>query len=231
MPYPLTNRLLDCLPEPERNKLLNILEPVPLPLRTRLFEAGQAPRYVHFLTSGLASTVSEMIQGHTVEVGLTGREGLPESIHMLGPELSVTTCFMQLAGSGLRTSLERFQQEFAGSPAIHRLVLRHVQHEARVRGQLAACNRVHAVEERLARWLLMAADRTGELEMCLSQEVLSQMLGTRRSSVTIAAGTLQHAGFIEYHRGIIRIVSREQLEEAACECFQVTHRLFRNLYR
>lgn len=231
MAHPLTNRLLDALPAPEKSKLLGMLEPVGLPLRTSLFQCGQAPKYVHFITSGLASTVTAMSHGDAVEVGLGGREGMPESLHLLGPENGEMQCFMQLGGTGLRMDFKRFAEEFGRVAALNRLVLRHVQHEALVMGQLAACNRLHEVEERLARWLLMVADRTGDLTIELSQEFLGEMLGARRSSVTVAAGALQRSGMIEYHRRVIRILDRERLEEAACECYPITRRLLTNLYK
>ncbi len=231
MAHPLTNRLLDSLPPPARAELLKHLEPVPLPLKAVIFNAGETPRHVHFPTSGVVSVVTVMGGGDGVEVGLTGREGLPQGIHMLGPERGDTRAFMQIAGTGLRMDFKRFEQEFKRNPALSAAVLRFVQSEALVMGQLAACNRLHEIEERLARWLLMVADRIGSLEMELTQEFLGEMLGTRRSSVTIAASTLQRSGIIDYRRGRIQILDRERLEEASCECYPLTRRLFTNLYQ
>ncbi len=231
MAHPLTNRLLDCLPREEASKLLKFLQPVPLPLKTVMFEAGQTPRYVYFLTSGLSSIVTVMDGGEAVEVGLTGRKGLPQATHLLGPERGDTRAFMQMAGTGLRMEFERFAQEFRHNPDLNTAVLRYVQSESLVMGQLAACNRLHEMEERLARWLLVVADRTGELKMELTQEFLGEMLGARRSSVTIAAGALQRSGLIDYRRGHIEILDRERLEDAACQCYPTTRRLFDNLYR
>jgi CRP-like cAMP-binding protein len=229
--YPLTNRLLDSLPPAAKAELLKSLEPVPLPLKSPLFNAGEAPRYVHFLTSGLSSVVTVMGGGDAVEVGLTGREGLPQGIHLLGPQRGDTRAFMQVAGTGLRMEFKRFEQEFRRIPELNSAVLRFVQCESLVMGQLAACNRLHEIEERLARWLLMVADRTGDLKMELTQEFLGEMLGTRRSSVTIAASSLQRSGFIDYRRGHIEILNRERLEDAACECYPITRRLYDGLYR
>ena len=231
MAHPLSNRLLENLPPATKVELLKFLEPVALPLRTVNFNAGETPRYVHFVTSGLASVVTVMGGGEAVEVGLTGREGFPQALHLLGPERGDTRGFMQVAGTGLRMEFKRFEQEFRLNPALNTAVLRFVQSEALVMGQLAACNRLHEIEERLARWLLMVADRTGDLEFELTQEFLGDMLGSRRSSVTIAASSLQRSGFIEYRRGHIRILDRERLEDASCECYPVTRRLFDNLYR
>ncbi|MGI4827305.1 MAG: Crp/Fnr family transcriptional regulator [Janthinobacterium lividum] len=231
MAHPLTNRLLESLSPSIKADLMKFLEPVALPLKTVMFEAGQTPRYAYFLTSGLASVVTVMAGGEAVEVGLTGREGFPQGLHLLGPERGDTRAFMQAAGTGLRMEFKRFEQEFKQVPEITTAVLRFVQSESLVMGQLAACNRLHEIEERLARWLLMVADRTGELQMELTQEFLGEMLGTRRSSVTIAASSLQRSGLINYRRGHIEILDRPRLEDAACECYPITRRLFDNLYR
>lgn len=231
MAHPLSNRLLDSISSTGKPEFLKYLEPVALPLKTVMYEAGKIPRYAYFLTSGIASVVALMHGGDGVEVGLTGREGLPQALHLLGPEIGDTRAFMQVAGTGLRMEYKRLEQEFRQNPALNASVLRLVQSEALMTGQIAACNRLHELEERLARWLLMVADRTGEPGMELTQEFLSEMLGTRRSSVTIAAGTLERSGLIAYQRGHIEILHRERLEDAACECYPITRRLFDNLYR
>ncbi len=157
MAYPLTNRLLDAIPAADRPEFLKKLEPVALPLRTVMFEIGKAPRYAHFLTSGICSVVTVMGDGSAVEVGLIGREGLPQALHLLGPETGDTRAFMQVEGTGLRMDFKRFQQEFKQSPALNASVLRYVQSEALVMSQIAACNRLHEIEERLARWLLIGS--------------------------------------------------------------------------
>ncbi len=194
-----------------------------------MFEAGQTPRYVHFLTSGIASTVTVMGGGDGVEVGLTGREGLPQALHLLGPERGDTRAFMQVAGTGLCMEFKPFEREFRQNPALNAAVLRYAQCEALVMGQLAACNRLHEIEERLARWLLMVADRTGDLAMVLTQELLAEILRTRRSNVTISASALQRSGFIDYKRGHIEILDRERMVDAACERYPITRRLLVSL--
>ena len=231
MPHSFSNRLLDTLSLESRSALLKQLEPVALPLRTAAFDAGETPRYVHFITSGLCSVVTVMSGGDAVEVGLTGREGFPQALHLLGPQRGDTRAFMQMEGTALRMDFARFEHEFRRNPELNAAVLRFVQSEALVMSQLAACNRLHEIEERLARWLLMVADKTGELRMELTQEFLSEMLGSRRSSVTIAAGTLQRTGLINYRRGRIEILDRELLEDAACECYPITRRLNDTLYQ
>jgi len=231
VPHPLSNLLLDSLKPSDKSGFASLLEPVPLPLGTRLHAAGEVPRYVHFITSGMASSVAETADGDGVEIAIAGREGLPESLNLIGPARGQVRCFMQAAGTGLRMDFRRFEQEFLRNPALRALVLQHVQYTALVTSQIAACNRIHNVEERLARWLLMVASRLATLEMDLTQEFLSEMLGTRRSTVTLAAGVLQRSGLIDYRRGHIRILDKSRLEDTACECFQITEKLFQSLYQ
>lgn len=166
-----------------------------------------------------------------VEVGLSAREGFPEALHLLGPQTGSKRCFAQIAGTALRMSYKKFEQEFHANEALRRLVLQMVQNDSLTLAQLAACNRLHDVEERLARWLLMVQDRIGDSRMELTQEFLGQMLGTRRSSVSLAAGALQRVGLIDYRRGDIRIEDRERLEDAACECYPVIEKLLKGLYQ
>jgi CRP-like cAMP-binding protein len=224
-----TNLLLSLLPAEQRAMLMRLLEPVALPLRAVLFEPERAPYYVHFITSGLASIVTYMKEGEAAEVGLVGRDGLPEALHLLGPALIQTNCFMQIAGTGLRMRFKDFEQLFQRDEAVRRPVLRYVQFQNLVLSQIAACNRLHEVEERLARWLLMVSDRIGDSELRLTQEFLSQMLGARRSTVTLVAGTLQRGGLIEYSRGDVKILDRDKLESAACECYRITQDALKRL--
>ena len=231
MEVQLPNLLLEALPEESRFRLTRLLEPVALPVGHVLFQPNESPRHVHFITSGMASIVTYLKEGELIEVGLVGHEGIAEGLQLLGPENGVKQCFMQIGGTGLRMSFRRFEEEFQRDLHLHRLVLRYVQFDALVLAQIAACNRLHNVEERLARWLLMVQDRTEAERIDLTQEFLAQMIGTRRSSVTLAAGGLQRAGTIEYRRGSVRIENRELLEEIACECYPVVRQLHRKLYQ
>ncbi len=192
------------------------------------------PDYAHFMTSGMTSMVAFMSDGAGAEVGIVGSEGIVEGFHVLSPATvgSVQTRgFVQVAGTALRMRFTELRREFLTAEPLRSLVLGFVQSQASLLGQMAACNRLHEVEERLARWLLMVQDRTGDNMLPLTQEFLAQMLGTRRSSVTLAASSLQRAGLIEYHRGQVRVLNRELLEEAACECYPVTRKLFTSLYK
>lgn len=226
-----TNLLIESLPEEWRSALIARCRLVDLPVGAVLFEMEEPPRYVHFPTAGIASVVTELADGGIVEVGLVGREGVAECLHFLGPERSVTRCFMQISGSGLRMDFARFQEEFMDELSVRQRVLHYAQYSSLVLSQLAACNRIHEVQERLARWLLMAQDKLDEPTVRLTQEFLAQMLGSRRSTVTLTAGTLEKAGFIECSRGRVKIVNRAGLEDTACECYPVSKRLLDNLYK
>lgn len=231
MPFPQTNLLLEALPSSEKSGILSQLTPVSMPVGTVLFNTGIFPRYVHFMTSGIASVVTTMSSGEAVEVGLVGREGFAEKFHLLGPELGEVRCFIQVAGTALRMDFKRFEKEFIQNPVLHRLVLRYVQFEAVTLTQLGACNRLHELEERLARWLLMVQDRTGEADIKLTQEFLGEMLGTRRSTVNLTLGSLQRSGVIENRRSGICIASREALMGVACECYPIILKAYQNLYK
>lgn len=172
-----------------------------------------------------------LADGSAVEVGLCGREGFPESNQVLGPQTANRPGIVQIAGSALRMDFGRFDREFDNNKTLRRLVLRLIQYEALVLGQVAACNCRHQVRRRLARWLLMVRDRTGDTTVVLTHETLSQMLGTRRSSVTLAARALQRAGLIEYRRADIHILDVTGLQTASCECTGSIETLLGNLYR
>ena len=230
-PHPPGNLLLASLPADLRSSIIARCEHVELPVHAMLFDAVGHPRHVHFMTSGVASTVTMMQGGEAVEVGLTGREGIAEKYHLLGPQIGVTRCFMQIAGTGFRMSFKPFQAEFLQSTPLLQAVHRYIQHDALVLAQLGACNRLHEVEERLARWLLMVYDRIETDEIKLTQEFLGEMLGARRSSVNLAAGSLQRSGYITYSHGKIHIQNRDALEEVACECYPTISKLFRNMYK
>jgi CRP-like cAMP-binding protein len=227
---PLSNLLIEALPPDYRASLVARMEPVATPTGTVLYESGQRPRYAHFMTSGIASIVTLMTDGSGTEVGLLGREAIVEGYHLLGPTSVQTTGFIQLQGTALRMPFAELHKEFLANETLRSLILESVQVQGLILNQLAACNRLHEVEERLARWLLMVRDRLGTNEFYLTQEFLGVMLSTRRTTVTLAAGSLQRSGLIEYRRGHIRLLDREGLENAACECYPLVHKLAQGLY-
>ena len=224
------NRLLDSL-SPEANHLLMAhATSVDLPLRCPLYDAEQTPAHAYFMTSGMASIVTAMENGDTAEVGIVGNEGLIGALHIIGPAKIYTTSFIQLDGTAIRIPLSNLRTAFRSSEEIRDRILEFYQEQTLTLGQIAACNRLHEAEERLARWLLMAQDRTQSDVMSFTQEFLGMMLGSRRTTVTLIAGVLQRAGLIEYSRGRVRILSRENLENAACDCYRVTKNLLTGLY-
>jgi CRP-like cAMP-binding protein len=226
----LSNRLLNSLSPNTRKALQEKLVAVSLPITTPIFEAGVIPKYTYFITSGIASVVADLAHGGAVEVGLLGRESVAGTVLLLGSQPVPTRCFMQVGGSGLRISFKELEKEFRSNPELHARILQQVQYEALTLSQLSACNRFHEVEERLARWLLMVADRVDDTLLNLTQEFLAQMLGTQRSTVSVVAGTLQRAGLIKYSRGHVEILNRDLLEDAACDCYPNMARFYRDLY-
>jgi CRP-like cAMP-binding protein len=203
---------------------------VSLPLRTSLHKADERPEFAYFMTSGFASVVASSPDGDTAEVGLVGREGLVGGFQLLGPAKALTECFIQLGGTGLKISMGHLHQAFRTSPEINARVLEFVQSQGLILGQIAGCHRFHEAEERLARWLLMAQDRTQSDVLYLTQEFIGMMLGARRTTVTMIAGAMQRSGLIEYNRGTVRIPNRAKLVEAACDCYPMVKELYDGLY-
>ena len=226
----LTNLIINALPPELKSSLLARLQPVDLPVGTVLTKPGQKPQFAHFMTSGIASVVTFMSDGVGAEVGVIGREGLVEAISVLGPAAAPTTAFIQSEGTALRMSFGELQQLFHAHLPLSQRILECVQCQGFILSQLAACHGLHEIEERLARWLLMVRDRLESDNFELTQEFLAEMLGARRTSVTLAAGTLQRNGVIKYSRGRIHVIDHKGLESAACECYPIVRNLVAHLY-
>jgi len=214
------NKILLGLPKEESSAIFSKLEFVSLPAPTILNEMGKAIKFVFFLNDGLASVLSIMDDGKTVEVGLCGKEGFVGIPLSAGLSTSPTRIIMQVGGNGFRMAAKDFALALREAPALAASLQRFSQEMALQASQVAACNRVHDINERLARWLLMSQDRLGGELVPLTQEFLAHMLGTRRASVTVAAGRLQKIGMITYKRGSVKVKNRSQLESAACECYK-----------
>jgi len=225
-----TNLLLNSLSPKTRNSLLARMRPVMLPAREVLYEPDESPKFAHFMTGGIASIVGTMSSGASSEVGIWGKEGLVECFHLLGNARIPTRCFIQIEGSALRMPFKDLQREFHETPELRECILQTVQSQGAILGQLAACNRLHEAEERLARWFLMVRDRMESDTFYLTQEFLAVMLGSRRTTVTAAAGTLQSKGLIRYSRGRIHIVDPAGLEKEACECYATVREIYQNFY-
>jgi CRP-like cAMP-binding protein len=221
MPVPMDNRLLAALVADEYQRLLPRLELVTLSLGELIRESGGQQEYVYFPTTCIVSFLYTLAEGLTVEVGLTGNEGVVGVALFLGGNTSPYRAIVQIAGGAFRMRSNVLQREFSGSPAFQFLLLRYTQALITQISQTAACNRLHSVEKRLCRWLLMCHDRVPSDEILMTQEFISNMLGGRRESVTVAAGHLQDAGLIQYSRGHIRVLDRNGMEAFVCECYRV----------
>jgi CRP-like cAMP-binding protein len=213
------NKILRSLPGKESRAVFAFLEFVELPTATILNETATSIEFAYFVESGLASVLNIMEDGKSVEVGLMGKEGFAGIPLLVGFKTSPSRVVMQIAGSAFRIRAKDFSALLPECPQLEKALFRLSQEMAVQSAQIAACNRLHEVDERLARWLLMCQDRLGGNKVPLTQEFLAHMLGTRRASVTVAAGMLQKAGLIKYTRGEVRVENRKELEEAACECY------------
>jgi len=217
----LQNKILLTLPRKECREALSKLEFVRLQLHQVLHDAGETIKSVHFVNTGLISILAVQPDGKSVEVGLIGNEGFTGLPLLVGYRSSPTRVMVQGDGTAYRCDAEALGELIAQYPALERQMQRFGQRLAMQTTQIAACNRLHDVEERLARWILMSHDRMVSANLPLTQEFLGQMLGTRRSSVTLAAGILQKAGLISYTRGSVTILNRQKLEDAACDCYGI----------
>ena len=225
-----SNRILSTLSQASRDLLVSRSTPIDLPLHTLLYEEETTPRYAYFLTSGLASIVTPMSNGESVEVGFIGHEGVVGGMHLLGPASASSRCMMQLAGTALRLPYSDLQDAFDSSPEIHARILEFVQQQAIMAGQIAGCNRLHDAEQRLIRWLLSAYDRTRSTHLKFTHQYLAEMVASQRTTVTAIARDLQERGLISYSRGVIHLLDRAGLERAACDCYDVIKRLYETLY-
>lgn len=224
----VTNEILLKLPANEFDKLALKLEFVRLKLHTLLYEAGEQIKWAYFVNTGLQSVLTEQPDGKRVEVGLIGKEGFVGMPIVAGFRTSPTRVITQGEGTAYRVDTNTFRQILPRCPELQLELHRFGQRIAMQSTQIAACNRLHEVEERLARWLLMSRERIGSDELPLTQEFLGQMLGTRRSSVSVAASTLQKAGMIRYTRGNVTILDMPKLEGTACDCYEIIQRQLRN---
>ena len=210
--------------------MLPDLEELDVALRHGVFCADGPIRHVYFPVSCVISVHTRMQDGVAVEIVTVGREGMVGLPIFLGGGQTPTTAFCQIAGRSLRMSADAFRAALAVNPVLNTLLLRYTQALLTQVSQSAACNRVHPVEERCARWLLSTHDNVAGEGFELTQEFLAEMLGVRRPRVSVAASILQRAGFIRYSRGRIQIVDRAGLEGAACECYGVIAREYARLF-
>jgi len=217
------NRLLVAIPQEDLERFFSDLHPVSLSLRQVLHEVGAPLEDVYFIEQGVASVLTNMADGSTIEVGMIGMEGMVGVPALLGGKTSVQKVIVQIPGTAVRMNAALCKAAFDQSEAVRRVVLRFTEAVLNLSAQTAACNRLHTIEQRCARWMLMAVDRVQLDEIPLTHEFLSSMLGVRRAGVTNTAGELQSSGLIRYHRGLLTIVDRDGLEMTACECYRIDH--------
>jgi CRP-like cAMP-binding protein len=215
------NRILSSLPEAEVQRLRPLLKTVSFPLGMVLMNGRHAEAY--FLEKGIASVVVSLSDGTTVEVGVVGCDGIVGIPLLLGTGHTPGNTTIQIAGSGFRIAADDLRAEFDRPGEFRGLLQRYIHAFLVQTSQTAACNRMHTIEERLARWLLSCRDRMSSNRLALTHEFLGDMLGSPRTTVTLAMGLLENAGMVRRSRGAVTIVNREALEAAACECYRVVH--------
>ena len=222
---PVKNVILLSLPDAEFNIVRPELEPVDLPRYFIMHEPGEKIQYAYFLNDGMTSLVVVSKDGRSVEVGIVGREGMVGAPLAAGLQRGTFRAIMQIAGQGLRLRSEVLEEALVTAPALQRELSKYTLFHALQVAQIAACNRLHEIDQRLARWLCMCQDRVDSPSIGLTHEFLAQMLGSGRPAVTLATGALEQRGAIEQQRGAIKVVNRKELEAAACECYRVVGNL------
>jgi CRP-like cAMP-binding protein len=220
-PETVGNSLLNALPRKDYQRLLPNLDLVLFSLGEVIYEPGGHMKYVYFPTTSHVSLLYTMINGATAEMGLVGNEGVVGIALFMGGDTTPNRAVVQGGGHALRMKAETMQDEFKRGGEFQHLLLRYTQALITQISQTAVCNRLHSMEQRLCRWLLMTHDRVQEADLQMTQEFISNMLGVRREGVTHAAHRLQENGLIIYVRGHIRILNRQGLEASVCECYLV----------
>jgi CRP-like cAMP-binding protein len=221
----VSNVILLSLPNAEYNLLRPHLDTVDLPQHEILHDPGEKIEYAYFLNEGMASIVALSRDGRSVEVGIVGKEGMVGMPLTVGIRQGTFRAIMQMSGCGVRIRSEIFQDVLASASTLRQELSRFALMQGLQVSQLAACNRLHDIEQRLVRWLLMCQDRVDSCLLPLTHEFLAQMLGTGRPSVSLAASSLETAGLIENLRGTVKILNRKSMEEIACECYGVMQHL------
>lgn len=225
----IRNHLLASLSEEESKRIFPHLEPVELRLGEVLSQANEVIEYAYFPQSGTISVIVLMEDGSQAEVGIVGNEGMYGLPIVLGAESAPLQSMVQIPGQALRLKADVLRDETKDCGQLERVLLRYAQAFFIQTAITAACNRIHHLDGRLARWLLMAQDRAEVDDMLLTHEFIATMLGVRRAGVSVAASKLQAEGFINYSRGNIRILDRKGLEGFSCECYEVVKKEFDRL--
>jgi CRP-like cAMP-binding protein len=215
------NKILAALPAEEFEQFAAKLRPVSLELGKNLYLPEQKIEHVYFVNRGVVSILAALENGATVEAGVIGPEGMAGIPVILGADSAPNQALIQSEGDALRMSTRDVRTEFRKGGKLRDLLLRYTHTLFTQVAQTAACNRLHSIEQRLARWLLLTQDRVGRDEFVETQDFLSRMLGVRRAGVSVAASTLKQAGLIDYKRGIVFVLDRQGLEDYSCECYRI----------
>lgn len=215
------NHLLAALPAEEIDRLAPDLESIPLPLGKVIYESGDKMTHVYFPTTAIISMLYIMENGGTAEIGIAGNNGLIGSALFMGSESTSSRAVVQSKGEAIRIKAKPLLTEFARGGLFQQLLLRYTQTLMTQISQTAVCNRLHTVEQQLCRWLLINHDQLETNKLIMTQELIANMLGVRREGVTISARKLQERRLITYVRGVITMIDRQGLENAACECYQI----------
>jgi CRP-like cAMP-binding protein len=218
---PIENHLLGMLPAEDQARVFPLLEPVSLMLGQVLCESGDSGGYVYFPTDSIVSLLYLMESGASAEISVVGHDGMVGIALFMGGGSTTTRSVVQSAGHGFRLSRAQFEAEIDRHGALLELMLRYSQALITQMAQTAVCNRHHAIDQQLCRWLLLSLDRLPGNELLMTQELIANMLGVRREGVTEAAGKLQDLGVIDYRRGHITVLDRAKLETLTCECYEV----------
>jgi CRP-like cAMP-binding protein len=220
------NGLLAAFSPEEVERFFSDLQPVSFLIGHVFYEVGAPFENVYFIEQGLASVLTDLTNGPTIGVGMIGIEGMVGVPVLLGDETSAQRVIVQVPGTALRMKAAPCKVAFDESAAVRRVLLRFAAARLNFSAQTAACNRVHSIKQRCARWLLMSSDRIQSDVMPMTHEFLSSMLGVRRTGVTAIAGELQRSGLIHYQRGQVTIVDHAGFEATACECYRIDHARF-----
>ncbi|KAF3888979.1 MULTISPECIES: Crp/Fnr family transcriptional regulator [Nostocales] len=223
------NRLLGAIPPEEYQRLLPHLKPVFLEYKQILYQPNEPIEHVYFPNNGVISLLTVMENGEAVEVATVGNEGMIGLPVFLEANTIPGQAFSQIPGEALQMRADVFKREVTSASPLFKLLQSYTQALFNLIAQSAACNRLHSIEERFCRWMLMTQDRVGSNEFPLTHEFLGQMLGVRRASVSVVAATIQKAGFISYRRGKMSILDREGLEDITCECYGIVKAEFDRL--
>jgi CRP-like cAMP-binding protein len=216
------NHLLDALPAESLERLRPHFEPAAFVLGEPL-HTGE---HLYFPTTGMISVIATMADGASVEIGLVGREGMHSIAAFLNEDTPFQTAIVQLPGHALRLKMALLRLEMQERVPVQKLLLRYTQAVLIAVAQSAACNRLHVLEQRCARWLLACRDRAEADTFPMTQEFLALMLGVQRPGVTVAAQSLREDGLITYNHGTMTVLDRHGLEAASCECYRVIHDQF-----